>query len=1067
MTTNLVLTDIQKGILFEVNRFKDRNYYVNQEILHFNVGLDVFLLHKAFVQLLDRHEILRGNIIFESDHFVLNIQQKINLPFEFHDFSDFDDVKKTDLYNSFLVEDFTIPIDVTIAPLMRISVFKFGNKDFRIVWDIHHIILDGASITKVTKDLFAMYLALIKGEVYSASKLTCCNKVCSKNTLDVSEAKKYWKQLLSNHAISSFLPCSSKQSTFSNKKNSITAYIKTIDYQHLTSFSNDNSSLTLNTLLQASWSIALSHYSNNENVIFGSVRAYPKNITESSVGLFINTIPMCLYVNPNITVFDYLYQVREQGKRLRDFIAISLNQIHEWSELPSDIKIFQSIINYEPFSLNKTLKSCFPEIPCEFSSRLDVPYSLILEVIELGDSLQLDLHYEAGLYDDEYMQSFLNHYKTILLLIISNPDKKIIELPIVDEGTLHKVVFDWNNTIANYPLDKTVHQLFEDQVVKTPNAIALVFEGSILTYESLNEKANQLAYYLLCTGVVDEDHVAIWLKPRCEVIVSILAILKAGGAYIPIDRNNPLERIKHLLQDSKPKIIFTETSYLDQLTGLVKSLSLVKPLIINVDTLQLDKYPKSNPLRPVKPSNLMYIIYTSGSTGKPKGALIEHFAAVNMAFSCSQRLKITNQSRVLQIASFSFDVSVAEWCMALLNGATLYLMDREFFSPQKIAQALEQYKITVIILAHSILAALPEHDLPYLKVIASGGEPLNQHTLTYWAKNRLIFNVYGITETSVCSTMSECKYGDKNAVITAGRPLGNVQVYILNKYLQPLPPWVVGEIYIGGYGVGRGYLNNPSLTQEKFIDNPFGIIDYKSDKKNKIYKTGDLGCWTDNGEIEIIGRLDDQVKLRGMRIELSEIERVLEKYTGINKAVVVIRNLTTTTKQLMACILSDNDILIDMSKLQKYLADYLPSYMVPLQIIQIDELPLTAHGKIDKKKLLEIDNSVRLDLPSSASCGYCEVTEKISTIIKRMLHRENVPTGKNFLEIGLDSIMLVELAIKLSHEFKQNIDVATLFTYTSIDILANFIKNSSRLDETNKLFDSIKEIVRKRKKWPT
>src|SRR3990170_2294663 len=1066
MSLKLPLTDVQKGILFEIKRFKGRSYYVNQELLCFNTSIDVSVMHKAFTQLISKYEVLRSAIVFESHHPSMVIYQSINLPFEFYDYSGFDNGEKIKLFNSFLEKDFADPIDLTIAPLMRISMFKFAENDYRVIWDIHHIIVDGASVSKIIKDLFKIYSALLENKTDVSLKTIPYHEAHNyKNVLDRDEAKNYWKQLLSNYEFSSFLPCGNKKNAVISKKNIKTLCIASVEHQKIVDFINSNS-LTVNTLLQATWAIVLSHYSNNDNIIFGSVRAYPKNITQNQVGIFINTLPMSFSIDFSVNIIDFLYKVREQGKRLRDYVMVSLNQIHEWSELPLDVPIYQSIINYEPFSLNKNLAESFSEIPCKFSSRLDVPYPLILEVIDDGGSLQLDLNYETEIFDQGYMESFLNHYKVILLQIISKYNKKLIELPVVDDATFRKVVFEWNDTAVDYSIGKTVHQLFEEQVEKNPNAPAVVFQEITLTYRLLNEKANQLAHYLLQQGIAIEDRIAIYLKPRPEVLVSILAVLKSGGAYVPLDVNNPPERIKHILQDSQPKVVITETSYLNTLTDLIKPVSLVKPLIINVDQLQQwNDYPKDNPLRVIQSSNLMYIIYTSGSTGKPKGSLIEHFSAINMTLSCSQRLKIVHKSRILQIASFSFDVSVAEWCMALLSGAGLYLIDKDYFSPQKIVHALEQYKITTIILAHSILAALPEVDLPHLKVIAPGGESLNQHTLTYWGKNRLLLNVYGITETSVCSTMAECMFGRE--VITVGKPLANVQIYILNKYLQLLPPGVIGEIHIGGYGVGRGYLNNPSLTQEKFIDDIFSVNNSQfiklANRKNKLYKTGDLGRWTDNGEIEFVGRIDDQVKLRDFRIEMQEIEGALEKYPEIEKAVVVIKELVKT-KQLIAYVLSKDGATIDITKLQKYLGDYLPIYMIPAQIVQIDVLPLTTHGKIDKKKLLSIENYTEPSISADTPSNQCEIMEKIRVIIRQMLQRQDISSHKNFLDIGLDSIMLVELSMKLSSEFGQDIDITTLFTYTTIDMLANFIKNNNEYKENNSSFNSIKDFIHKRKK---
>lgn len=1057
MAIKLPLTNLQNGILFEVSKFKKQNYYINQEQLRFSTALNISVMRQAFMQLIARYEVLRASVIFESYQPKLVIREQVNLPLKFFDYSNFSNDKASNLFTSFLQKDLTEPIDLTTSPLMRISIFKLAADDYRIVWDIHHIILDGSSISRIIEELFAIYSALLSDKPYTAVPPLPYYKIYDyKAKLSINTAKKYWKQILSNHEIAAFIPCENKNSLDLGTRGRITASVDNNDYQKLVKFSNANS-LTINTLFQAAWAIALYHYSNNENVVFGAVRAYPRDVIKNAAGLFINTLPMSFNIDGNTAIIDYLHRVRAQSKKLRDYVTVSLNQIREWGGLTSNTQIFQSVINYEPSSLNSTLKSRFPEIHCNFSSKLNVPYALILEIINESESLTLDLIYNEGMFDSEYMEDFLSHYKVILLQIIANPDKKIVALPIVDSVVYHKVIHEWNDTAVAYPLDKTVHQLFVEQVEKNPNATAVICNGDVLSYKSLNEQANSLSHYLLQQNILSEDPVVILLKPRFEMLISILAVLKAGGVYVPIDVNNPPERIKLILQDSEPKVVITETTYIDKLAAFIKSLPFTKLLVIDVDKPLWHNYPKTNPLVHVTPANLMYIIYTSGSTGQPKGVLIEHFSAVNMIMSCSEKLKVTSKSRILQIASFSFDVSVAEWCMALINGASLYLIEKDIFSPQTIAGVLKQHKITTIILAHSILESLPEVDLPNLKVIAPGGEPLSHHTLTYWAKNRLLLNIYGITETTVCSTMAKCT--DKKGIITVGKPLANVQVYVLNKHLQPLPPWVIGEIHIGGYGVGRGYLKQPSLTQEKFIDNPYKNNSMQlPGKKNRLYKTGDLGRWTSDGEIEFIGRLDDQIKIRGLRVETSEIEYILTQYPEIKQAIVLEKKLEAH-KQLVAYILPKTTAVIDMAKLQAYIGDHLPSYMIPAQIIQIDGLPLTTHGKIDKKKLLSTYNYIIPELSLKVRPITCKTKEKICAIIRNMLHRQNVLTNVNFLDIGLDSIMLVELTAKLSHEFNQDIDVTTLFTYTTIDALTAFIRNNK-----NNSFESIKEFVHKRKK---
>jgi amino acid adenylation domain-containing protein len=1053
----LPLTDTQKGILFEIERFGKRSYYINQELLVFKTNLNISLFEKALVYLVAKYEILRSSVVFK-DSPNLAIYESAEVPFKTYDYSHFDDDKKIAFFNAFLEEDFRKNMDISTPPLMRVTVFKFTKNEYRVVWNIHHLIVDGASTFRIIKDFFEIYSLLLKKQINLPEKTVPYYD--GHDTIVVPDpevSKKYWQKLLSGYETSSSLPCTNKNNVGQSKKNINTIFIKGDSYRRVIDFSKSHS-LPINCLLQTSWAIVLSHYSNNEKVIFGSVRAYPRDIIKDNVGLFINTLPMCFSIDFSSTVNDFLNKVREQGKELRNYAVVPLSQIRVWGDLPFEAPIFQSILNYEPFSLNETLAEHFPEIPCEFSSKLDTPYPLILEVIDDGKSLKLDLYYETGLFEDRYMNYFLNHYQDILAQIISNPNEQLAELPVVDKETYNRVVLEWNDTITDYPLNETVHQIFEGEVKKTPNAPALVYEDKVLTYKALNDKANQLAYYLIQHKVAIEDPIVFLLKPRFEAIIAILAILKAGGAYVPIDTNNPSERMRYLLHEIKPKIIITETPYIDILSQLIKHGDFPKPIIIDVNKPSWNNNSLTNPSVAVKASNLMYIIYTSGSTGKPKGAMIEHQAAINMAYDCSKRLKITPKSRLLQLAAFSFDVSVAEWAMTLLSGATLYLLEREVFSPQKIVQALKHHKITTIILSHSILAALPEADLPDLKVIAPGGEPLSKHSLSFWAKNRLFLNVYGITETTVCSTMAVCTPKTKH--IAVGKPLGNTQIYILNKQLQPLPPGVIGEIYIGGCGVARGYWNNQQTTQEKFVDNIFMA---ESLGKKKMYKTGDFGRWLDSGELEFIGRIDDQVKIRGVRVEISEIQNVLEQYLEIDKAVVLVKRLENAS-QLIAYVLPLGNTTINMGELQKYLNIRLPSSMIPSQIIQIDQLPLNAHGKVDKKKLLSM-NEAYITKPLVREDGNGQGLSKIiSDIIQKLLQRSDISIQKNFLDMGLDSIMLVDLSAKLTSEFKMSIDVTTLLTYPTIDKLVKYIKNSTKPGGKEASFDSIKEFVRRRKK---
>ncbi len=572
-----------------------------------------------------------------------------------------------------------------------------------------------------------------------------------------------------------------------------------------------------------------------------------------------------------------------------------------------------------------------------------------------------------------------------------------------------------------------IHEFFEENANRMPDAIAVASYNEVLTYRELNEKANRLAHYLIKQGASVEDPVAIYLKPGLDMVISVLGVLKAGCAYVPIDKYYPSERIEYVLSDCSPKIIIVDKINSNRISSFSSKMP-VAPLIVDIGSVEWPCLETKSPIIKLKPSNLAYIIYTSGSTGKPKGVMIEHRSLTNLLQSCQHKLAVTSKSKILQIASFGFDVFIAELGLMLISGGSLYLINRDVFSPQIILTALEKYKITTIILSSSILATLPFKELPYLKVIAVGGEPCSQHVIDYWARSRVFLNIYGLTEATVCSSVARCWPYQRKLLI--GKPFPNVKIYILNEQLKPVATGVTGEIYIGGRGVGRGYLNNEALTREKFISNFF--TDSSGDS-SYLFKTGDLGRKHSSGDLEYMGRVDEQIKVRGFRVELAEIEAAIEKYPDIIKASVLY-----TSEQLIDYILPKTNKL-NLDNLHKLLESRLPNYMLPRQFVLIDKLMLTSNGKIDKEKLksLKIDQTgVQVSLkPSNGE-------EKIIySYLHKLLPNLSIKTDKNFFDLGLNSIEIVKFADFLNKEFEVNIDVLMLFKYTTIQSLVNHIIN--------------------------
>jgi amino acid adenylation domain-containing protein len=1073
------ITDIQRGIIFDVlrNEYTFPTYVV-QTIFHIKTRFYETEFLKAFARVINRYYQLNSAFVYnKSNHeYCQYFYRDIKIPCLSYDYRDMMAAEKNSKFSLFIEEDAKNEFLLHHPPLMRLTIFKFSDNDYRIVWTRHHVLLDGESVKIIVDELFSFYRSILAGEKYRFRKLSNYNAIQArlmKN--DSDDHQHYWSDIFSHCNNPAYLPettIKNNNKTFSK----ISSKISGDQYYQLRKFIDLNQ-LTMNTLLEASWAITLFHYSNNSNVVFGSVRAYPRHSINYCVGLFMNTLPVPISINTAIRVINFLREIREKNIRLKKYLSTSLTKIKEFCCLSAEQPLYQSVIDYKPESLNKFVRKKFPELSMSTELRLNIPYPIMVEVIGEEDTLKLEFHYDTSLFSTDYATLILDHFVQLIHLLPRSEEDKIADLPIVSSKDWKKLQL-WNKTEQVFPIDSTIHQLFDQQTIKTPTAKALVYGDQYLTYQQLNNRANQLAHDLIQIGVEVGSFVAICLYSGIDMIVAILAVLKVGGIYIPVDANYPEERIKFLLDDSAPKIVITNSQKIELYSkkldfrlglGVEKrapgvytlvhedasdednnaenssAKSILKNNVENARTqsifLNMDEiiwYNKiiENPNTSVHSENGMYVIYTSGSTGIPKGVLVEHRSAINMAFSCINTLEITNASRILQIASFSFDVFVAEWCMTLLAGATLYLMDKNIFSADTIVQKLRDYQISTIILASTILSVLPKTDLPALKVIACGGEPCSLATINFWTRNRLFLNIFGVTEASVCSTSAvfQSGYCDPHVI---GRPLANIQIHILNENQNIVPIGVSGEMCISGIGLARQYHNNPLLTQEKFVRKI--LIDADGNRKESIlYRTGDLARWLPEGQLEFIGRKDEQVKIRGFRIEIGEIERTLERYPLIVKAIVLIR-LVLDNKQLLAYVFTEGKS-IDLAKVKHFVKEQLPSYMIPSRMTLIEQVPLTANGKIDKEKLLTLEDQQEFSSKPELS----EQDRKIVDIIRSILQINFVSPIMNFFDLGFDSISLIQFSNKLSRKFNKNINVIDLFTYTTVQDISNHISNLKR-----------------------
>jgi amino acid adenylation domain-containing protein len=653
--------------------------------------------------------------------------------------------------------------------------------------------------------------------------------------------------------------------------------------------------------------------------------------------------------------------------------------------------------------------------------------------------LLLRILYDRGRFDDLNIERMLGHLKTLLEGMVEEPHSRLANLPILTAAESHQLLVEWNQTRVEYAQDTSVHELFETQVERTPDAIAVSFEGEHLTYQALNQQANQLANHLQKLGVGPETLVGVYMERSLEMVIALLGILKAGGAYVPFDPEYPVDRVSFMLEDTQVLVLLTQERLVSQLPK-----HRATAICLDSDWETLDHETTNNPARGVSPENLSYVIFTSGSTGRPKGVMNTHRSVCNRLIWMQQMYRLGELDRVLQKTPISFDVSVWEFFWPLLAGARLVLArpgghrDNDY-----LIKLIADQGITTIHFVPSMLQLFLEesglegcHSLK--RVICSG------EALTYDLQQRFferleatLYNLYGPTEAAVDVTHWQCqpKRGPSGTV-PIGRPVANTQLYILDRHGQPVPIGVAGELHIGGIQVARGYLNRPDLTAEKFVLDPFS-----NNPDARLYKTGDLARYRPDGNIEFLGRLDFQVKLRGFRIELGEIEAVLAQYPTVREAVVLVREDGPDDRRLVAYVVRAADSMVSWGELRAFLHSKLPDYMVPATFVQLQAVPLLPNGKVDRRSLpvpaWERPVAETYSSPSN------ELEATIVEIWQDLLRVDRVGVDDSFFELGGHSLLIVQAHRRLSPLVDKDLSVTDMFKYPTIRALTEYLSQES------------------------
>ena len=771
-------------------------------------------------------------------------------------------------------------------------------------------------------------------------------------------------------------------------------------------------------LLTALWATLVLRYADQDNIVlFSSVPVVPLKVTiskETCITEFITSL---------------VSQIDEGGKR-------SLPDIDKLIDLLGSG--FKANVQSGLVAIREAANQSAPQ---QFE-----PYDLLFEFAP-EDTSSFRIIFNDR-FEEFYVKLMGEHFMTLLEGVLSNPLASPYSIPITTPAENQRILYDFNNSDINFNEDITLQQLFEEQVEKTPYNIAVIYKDEAITYRELNEKANRLGHAIrghyrtiYKEEILPDTPIGICMDRGVGMIVAIMGILKAGCAYIPIDPTYPADRLRFMMDDALAPLVVTEMANLDKLLFLNET----DYGIISLDGGWgvISKYSDKNPELINNSRNLAYIIYTSGSTGRPKGAMIEHRSVINYAFFAKKNRQISPDSHVLQFSSINFDMSVGDIFPALLSGATLYITHYDLrMDPEALFSYMKEQSISEVFLTPAVLNGMPKEDLPYLKSIYTGGEISDRETLNFWSKGKALFNVYGPTECTVIS--NGCNYNEQRLSTEIGGPNDNMKVYVLDKYLNPVPVGVPGELCIGGIGVSRGYLNRPELTEESFINNPFNTQEEKDSGKNlRLYKSGDRVRWLNNGSVDFLGRVDFQVKIRGFRVEPGEIEAVLSSHGEIKECVVVAYN-EGNENRLAAYYVPKHGTSPAITDLKAHLSEFLPYFMIPGVFVELAEMPMSPNNKIERKKLPPPTVEFLYSKDKSPQKYVLPQTpheDLISEILCVIMNLEKISTDSDIFDMGVHSLMAAKIASEIRKKFSKKIELKDIFEHRNIQSLAKFISD--------------------------
>ena len=1025
------LSRLLAGMVFHSEYSPDYLIYISS--LQLRLPVDIDKLQSTLDQMSHRHEMLRTSFALNGFSEPLQlVHQTIQLPLLVEDLRHLSSAEQKSRIAEWITNEMRRRFDWTRPPLLRFNLHLLA--DDSVQFTMSEPFFDGWSVASFFTEFFERYSALLNGEpVPSEPLLSASYKdfvLLEREALESEKCRSYWTTTLAGAKATRFSRRPFTQPDADARE------VMRVEVQVPAEVSDglkrlaESIEVPLKSVLLAAHLKVLSLLTAHSDVITGLlINGRPeKTDGERILGGFLNTVPLRVELS-GATWADLAYRAYTGENELLPFRRYP---IQELQRVHSAEQLFDTVFNYTHFHVADRLHEVEGLEVLDVDGTEQTYYPLTAQFnMDLSSRIELGLDYRTIELGEEQAREIGGYYSRVLTAMSADPAAHHEAVCLLSDEEQRRLVVELNETAVPFSAEKCVYELFEEQVERAPDAIAVSFGNEALSYRQLNRRANQLARYLRRMGIGPEVFVGIFMERSIETFVGLLAILKSGGAYVPLDPDYPLDRVRFMIEDSQARVVLTQDALLHRLPESAQAICLDADYSAFVNE-------SSENLEPLAlPDRLAYVIYTSGSTGQPKGVLVAHRGVTNMIEASCKLFEINSSSRVLQAASLSFDASVLEIFMALAGGGTLCLMDQGGLGTV-LAQFLSDHAITTAAITPSQLDTIPNGEYPALRTIIVGGDACSAATAGRWShggsRGRRLFNAYAPTEATVYATAKRCVEGQAR-VPPLGWPIANTQIYLLDQHLQAVPIGITGEIHVGGVGLARGYLSQPELTAERFIPDPFSRI-----PGTRLYKTGDLARFLADGEIEFVGRIDQQVKVRGFRIELGEIEAVLDRHPRVREAVVVVREDASGGKRLIAYVAASEDLPPATSEMRDYLKRTLPEYMVPSAFVVLESLPLTATGKVDRNAL-PAPEQVRPELDQVYVAPRTAVEEVLCGIFSEVLEVEPVGVWDNFFELGGHSLLATQVASRVRETFQVELPLRKVFEAPSVEELARTILN--------------------------